>query len=81
MSASPVPLPDGRSWIVPVVLLVATWGVSSLVGFFHTDASVTNRITAVETQQKADSEHEKQRLDRIEDKLDRLFYEVTGRKP
>lgn len=76
-----VPIPDGRAWILPFILLLCGWATSAFVGYYHNDVSVSSRITAVETQQRIDSLNEKDRLDRIEDKLDRLFLVITGTKP
>lgn len=83
MPTHPVPtsISDGRSWILPIVLLIMSWAASSLVGFYHNDVALTNRITAIETQERLDGANEKERLDRIENKLDHLFYEMTGKQP
>lgn len=76
-----IPLADGRSWIIPVIILILSWAGSSLVGYYQSAMAMSNRMTAVEVQQRLDSVNEKDRLDRIETKLDNLFFEVTGRKP
>lgn len=69
--------PGSRAWILPIALLILSWTASSVIGYFHNDIAVTNRVTVVETQERMNSD----RLDRIENKLDRLFYEMTGHKP
>lgn len=76
-----VPIPDGRSWIIPCILVVLGWGASTFWGYHVNDVDVMSRVTAVETQQRIDSVNQKERLNRIEDKIDRLFVELTGRRP
>lgn len=78
----PISLVDNRAaWVVPAILVLLGWCAQIFMGYHSADLDLNNRVTAVETQQRADSSNEKDRLNRIEDKLDRLFYEVTGKKP
>lgn len=56
-------------WMIPVLI---TLGVSGWVGYSHNDKEITNRVTAVETQQKADDK----RLERIEVAVDRVDQKV-----
>ena len=69
---------------MPLVVFFLTLCMMSVVGYFRNDSALSARVTAVETHQ-GDTE---KRLDRIEtkvdtlgDKLDTVFYYVTGIKP
>lgn len=56
-------------WLVPIVLSIISMLGSSLVVYTNNDKAISNRLTTVETQQDADSA----RLERMENKLDRLI--------
>lgn len=62
-------VPTKRDWIVPVLLALMALAVSAYAGYSSTDKEMASRISVVETQQKNDG----QRLERIEDKIDRLL--------
>lgn len=62
-------------------LPLALAGLSMLgtlyASYTHTDKDNAQRLTALESHRSDDSS----RLDRIEDKLDKLVYYLTGSKP
>ena len=77
-------IPNKADWVMPLVVFFLTLCMMSVVGYFRNDSALSARVTAVETHQ-GDTE---KRLDRIEtkvdtlgDKLDTVFYYVTGIKP
>lgn len=65
-------IPTKRDWIVPVVLALASFAISAFAAYSGNDKVLTSRVTAVETQQLNDT----RRLERIEDKVDRLLERV-----
>lgn len=59
-------------WVLPIALALLSLAVSGWANYNRTDKELTNRVTAVEVQQKNDG----QRLERIENKLDRVLEAV-----
>jgi len=47
------------------------------MAYTHEDKAMNSRVTALEVHQADDSN----RLERVENKIDRMFEAVTGRKP
>ena len=77
-------IPNKADWVMPIVVFFLTMVMMGIVGYFRNDSDLLARVTAVEAHQ-GDT---KQRLDRMEvkedalgDKLDTVFYYVTGIKP
>jgi len=67
-------IPSKRDWIVPVAIAGASLFVSAYVGYTSTDKDSAVRITAIEVQQKNDTN----RLERIESKLDKTVETLIG---
>jgi hypothetical protein len=68
-------IPSKQDWIGPVVAIVValvSLALSGYASYSHNDKDLTGRIIAVETQQKNDDS----RLERIEQKVDRLLDRV-----
>ena len=65
-------LPAPYRWLLPLAIALSGWGFSGLVGYFHQDTATAQRLTAVETHQADTSD----RLNRIENKVDRLLLAV-----
>jgi hypothetical protein len=63
------------NWAKPAAILLLGWAMSGLVGYFHTDASIASRLTAVETRQMDSSA----RLDRIENKVDHVLQVLVSK--
>jgi hypothetical protein len=59
-------IPSKAEWIMPIVILVLSIIISGLSGYFHDDRVLAERLTTVEAHQ-GDT---KDRLDRIESKID-----------
>lgn len=57
-------------WLVPFILVA----LSAFAAYSHNDKDISNRLTAVETQQRSDAP----RLQRIEDKLDKVVDKIVG---
>lgn len=80
---TPVPLdsPPTRQFdwkpFLGVLLAVVSLLISGFLGYTNSDKAVASRITAVETQQENDN----RRLDRIENKVDAILYELRTRNP
>lgn len=77
-------IPNKADWIMPMVVFVLTMVIMAFSGYFSNDRALAERITAVETHEGDTAK----RLDRIEtkvdslgDKLDTVFYYVTGIRP
>ena len=70
---TPTPTPSDAlvqwRWLVPILLSLISMLGSSMVVYTNNDKTISNRLTTVETQQSSDS----QRLERMENKLDRLI--------
>lgn len=60
-------------WIVPFIVLLLSLLVAGFSAYSHNDKELSNRITAVETVQQEQKENVNKRLDRIENKIDRLI--------
>ena len=65
-------VPTKRDWIIPVGIAVMSMALSAYAAYSGNDKVLTSRVTAVETQQINDT----RRLERIEDKVDRLLERV-----
>ena len=63
------------SWAKPAAILLLGWAMSGLVGYFHQDNTINNRLTAVEIHQQDTSS----RLDRIENKVDQVLQVLVKR--
>lgn len=66
-----------QNLLIPILLALGSLGITGYNAYMHNDKELTSRVTAVEVQQKNDGG----RLERMEDKLDRVVEAVTGRKP
>ena len=65
--------------IALVSLLVSAWG-----GYAYNDKVISERVTAVETQQKDDGQsinRVEQKIDTIDNKVDQLVLGLLGKKP
>ena len=60
-------------WIVPFIVLFLSLLVSGFAAYSHNDKELSNRVTAVEAVQKEQKDNTEKRLDRIENKIDRLI--------
>lgn len=65
-------IPTKRDWVLPIAMFVLSLVASGLIAYAQGERAASNRVTAVENQQKNDG----QRLDRMESKLDRLLERV-----
>ena len=73
MSHATAALPGPSRWLLPLAIAFSGWGISGLVGYFHQDTATAQRLTAVEVHQSDTSD----RLNRIENKVDRLLLAVV----
>lgn len=75
LDLGPSPPHQGRrerrvNWnVVTAVLTIVGWLLIAASGFFGDYRQIDNRVTTLESQRKNDTD----RLDRIEDKIDRLL--------
>jgi len=69
-------VPTKRDWLVPflssLVLALMSLAFSAYAGYNNNDKVTAGKVSAMENQQKNDG----QRLDRIENKIDRLLEKV-----
>jgi hypothetical protein len=71
------PIQDTSQMLVAVALGLIGYIIAGYVGYNNTSSSITNRLTALEIHQSDNAE----RMQRVENKIDRLFEAMTGRKP
>lgn len=64
-------------WIVPLMIAIASFAISGYVAYAHNDRDLNSRISVVEQQQKSDSQPGG-RLDRIENKVDKVLEKMAG---
>ena len=63
--------------LVAIALGLIGYMIAGYVGYNNTSSSITNRLTALEIHQADNAA----RMERVENKIDQMFYAVTGRKP
>ncbi len=68
---------EDRTLYVTLIIAMTSLLISGLTGYSSDSSLVLQRITAVEVQQRND----KERLERVENTLSRLFEFTTGKKP
>lgn len=64
-------------WVVPLLIALGSLLVSGYVAYAHNDRDLNSRISVVEQQQKSDSQPGG-RLDRIENKVDKVLEKMAG---
>jgi hypothetical protein len=67
--------------IATIVIALVSLALSAFAAYTRTDKDITTRLVTVEVQQKNDEATTKDRLDRIERKLDTVLFNQTGVKP
>jgi hypothetical protein len=68
--------PFNPGWVIPVVVLLLSLLSSAYVAYSHNDKELAQRVTAVETRQEGTDK----RLDRIEDKIDRILERMPAKR-
>lgn len=71
----PLPLPDKRAWIIPFVIAGLSMLGTVYTSITHNDKDLSSRVTALEAHREDDS----QKLDHIQQQLDRLVTSVLGK--
>lgn len=69
--------------LVPVILALGSLLLSGYAAYSHNDKEISNRVTAVETQQKNDHEgiqRVETQLEKVDGKIDRLVEWALGSK-
>jgi hypothetical protein len=77
MTTSFITKQDNRGWVIAVILAIFGYVATGFMAYTHEDKAMNSRVTALEVHQADDSN----RLERVENKIDRMFEAVTGRKP
>jgi hypothetical protein len=70
--------------VTTAAIAFVSLALSAYAAYSHNDKDLSNRVVAVETQQKNDHERaadDRDAVKRIESKVDRLLYLQTGVKP
>jgi len=65
-------IPVKRDWVLTLVIAGLSVLLSAYVAYSNNDKAITSRVVVIETQQKNDE----QRLERIENKVDRILERV-----
>ena len=68
---------SGMDWKVALGLGLLGFALSGVLGYFHEDVTVGTSLATIQAHQKDTAE----RVDRIENKLDRLILMETGAQP
>lgn len=66
-----------KELIATIVIAVLSLALSAFASYTTNDKETNSRVVKIETRQEDDAH----RLDRIENKLDRIFEVLTGHKP
>lgn len=62
-----------RDWVLPIAMFLLSLLVSGFISYNHEDKTMSNRVTAIETKQNTQDTNTNDRLNRMENKLDRLL--------
>lgn len=72
-----------RSTLAAIIIAIVSALLSGWVGYSHNDKEISNRVVAVETQQKNDHEgitRVEGKVDKVDSKVDRLVEWAFGSK-
>lgn len=76
-------VPTKLDWLLPLALALLSLAVSGWSNYNRTDREMSNRVTAVETQQRNDGlqlERIERRVERVDEKVDKVLDVVAARR-
>jgi peptidoglycan hydrolase CwlO-like protein len=71
--------PTKRDWILPLAIAGLSITMSAFAAYNNNDKAITSRVVVIETQQKNDGarlERIENKIDKLDDKVDRILKEV-----